>query len=149
MASVFLDTSAVVRRYARSEPGAAQVRAICDPSNGNTIFVVRITSVEVASAFGRRARESELTGTDLIRMWRTFRGHWRRQYQVVPLRQDVCKRAEQLLFIHALRAYDAIQVGCALTITDLYPALQLEFWTADRRQAQVAAAEGLRVQLVG
>ncbi|MGH2532684.1 MAG: type II toxin-antitoxin system VapC family toxin [Thermomicrobiales bacterium] len=148
MATVFLDSSAVVRRYARSEPGAAQVRALCEPAHGNTILVARITSVEVASALSRKAREGEVSSLELNRLWRVFRGHWRRQYQVMPLGADIYRRAEQLLFAHALRAYDAVQIGCVLIAVEQYPDLPLEFWTADQRQAQIAAAEGLPVRLV-
>jgi predicted nucleic acid-binding protein len=149
MATAFLDTSAVVRRYARSEPGAAEVRAFCAPPGGNTILVARVTSVEVASAFSRKSREGQVSEAEFTRLWRVFRGHWRRQYQVVPLDNAVYRRAERLLFAYPLRAYDAVQVGCALSVVDQFPAMPIEFWTADRRQAQVATAEGLSVQLVG
>jgi hypothetical protein len=42
MAAIFLDTSALVRRYDRSEPGAGRVRAICAPAQGHTLLLARV-----------------------------------------------------------------------------------------------------------
>src|SRR5262245_20898629 len=108
MAVIFLDTSALVRRYERSESGASRVRAACAPSHGNTLLVARLASVETASAFARKLRQGAINSADQQRLWRLFRAHWRDQYQVVALTDHVHSRAEQLLFKYPLRAYDAI-----------------------------------------
>ena len=149
MAAIFLDTSALVRRYDQSEPGARSVRAVCAPFRKNDVLVARFVSVEVASALGRKARDRALTAGAVTRMWRTFVGHMRHQYQVVDASDAIYARAEQLLFTHALRASDAVHIGSALIAMGAIPNADLRFWTADRRQAQVAAAEGLTVRLVG
>ena len=49
---------------------------------------------------------------------------------------------------HPLRAADAIQIASALLVAMRMPAAQLHFWTADRRQAAAAQAEGLDVELL-
>jgi predicted nucleic acid-binding protein len=149
MSTIFLDTSALVRRYDRSEPGAASVRAICAPSRGHDLLIARFATVDVASALGRKARDGALTARQVARTWRTFQGHLHGQYQVVDLSDAVYARAERLLVAHALRAADAVHVGCALVAAGTLPPLVIEFWTADRRRAQVAAAEGLSVRSVG
>jgi Lipase maturation factor len=60
MAAIFLDTSALLRRYDRSEPGASRVRAICAPARGHTLLLARVASVEVASALTRKSRAGAL-----------------------------------------------------------------------------------------
>ena len=82
-------------------------------------------------------------------MWRTFLGHLRHQYQVIDASDAIYDRAERLLFKHQLRASDAVHIGSALITAGTIPSADLRFWTADRRQAQVAADEGLTVRLVG
>jgi predicted nucleic acid-binding protein len=149
MATIFLDSSALVRRYARSEPGAVTVRAICAPRRGHTILIARIASVEVASAFSRKVREGAQTASERARLWRLFQQHQYQQYQITPLSDDVLAVARRLVFTHPLRAYDAVHLACALDVAGRLPSLNIEFWTADRRQAQVATAEGLAVRLVG
>ena len=148
MATIFLDTSALIRRYDASEPGARRVRAICAPSPERTLLVARLTSVEVASALARRIRDGALLPVHQDQLWRLFRAHWRDQYHVVALTEEVYTSAEQLLFGHPLRACDALHIGCALVAAAKLPELPLQFWTADRRQAQAARAEGLAVELV-
>jgi predicted nucleic acid-binding protein len=148
MAVIFLDTSALVRRYDRAEAGASRVRAACAPSQGNTLLVARLASVETASAFARKVRQGAFSAADQRRLWRLFRAHWRDQYQVVALTDHVHSRAEQLLFRYPLRAYDALHLGCALTVVAQLSSSAPEFWTGDRQQAQAAGREGLAVQLV-
>lgn len=148
MATIFLDTSALVRRCDRSEPGAVRVRAACAPTRGHTLLLARLASVELASALGRKVRAGTLTVADRTRRWRLFQAHRRDQYQVVPLTEDVYARAERMLFQYTLRAFDAVHVGCALVVATRLPRIGLQFWTADRQQAQTAGSEGLSVQLI-
>jgi uncharacterized protein len=148
MAAIFLDTSALVRRYDRSEPGVARVRAICAPARGHTLLLARIASVEVASALAGKVRVGALAEADRDRLWRLFRAHWRDQYQVVAMTEDAYAQAERVLFRSPLRTLDALHVGCALVVAARLPRLGLEFWTADEQQARAARAQGLGVELV-
>lgn len=148
MAAIFLDTSALVRRYDKSEPGGARVRSICTPAAGHSLLLARLTSVEVASAFSRKVRDGTIHPADQTRLWQLFRAHWRDQYQVLAMTEDIYVLAERILFRSPLRAFDALQLGCALVVAAQVPHLALEFWTADRQQAQAARAEGLAVELV-
>ena len=148
MAAIFLDTSALVRRYDRSEPRASRVREICAPARGHTLLLARVASVEVASAFARKARDGTLRVADRNRLWRLFRVHWRDQYQVVAMTDDAYAHAERLLFRGRLRALDAIHIGCALVVAARLQQIGVEFWTADKQQAQAARSAGLTVELV-
>lgn len=148
MGALFLDTSAIVRRYDASEVGATRVRRACAPSSGHTIYVARLASVEVASALARKEREGTVSVAQRIRLWQLFRSHWRAQYQVVALPDAALDEGEQLLFRHSLRAYDAVHLAAALIVARAAPSLHLEFWTADRQQAAAARVEKLPVTLL-
>lgn len=148
MAVIFLDTSALVRRYDRMEPGSSRVRAICAPTEGNTLLLARIASVEVASAFTRKVRDRTIRAADRTRLWRLFRAHWRDQYRVVSLTEDAYANAERLLFRSPIRALDALHVGCALAVAARLPDIHLEFWTADRQQADAVRSQQLTVELL-
>ena len=148
MAAIFLDTSALVRRYDRSEPGASRVKAICAPARGHALLLARVASVEVASALARKSRDGTLGVAERTRLWRLFRAHWRDQYQVVAMTEDAYAHAERVLFRSPLRALDALHVGCALVVAAQLPQIGLQFWTADEQQARAADAEGLAVEVV-
>jgi hypothetical protein len=55
VSTFFLDTSALVKRYAL-EIGTDWVASICDPASGHTVLVAEITLVEVAAALAAKAR---------------------------------------------------------------------------------------------
>lgn len=148
MAAVFLDTSALVRRYDRQEPGSSRVRAVCAPTHGHTLVLARIAPVEVASAFARKARERTITTRDRTRLWRLFRTHLRDQYQVVGITEDAYVHAERLLFRASIRTLDALHIGCALVFAARLPNVELELWTADRQQAEAARSQRLKVELI-
>jgi len=148
VAALFLDASAVAKRYITAEAHTRRVQRACAPSTGHVLIVARHTSVEVASALARRTREGVLLPRHRERLWQSFTRHWAGQYQVVPASEQVFQAAEALVFKHALRAADALQVASALFVATHDPAAQLRFWTADRRQAAAAQAEGLDVELL-
>lgn len=143
-------TEALVRRYDTDEPGAARVQALCRPDQGNTLLTLDLTPVEVASAFARKVREQRFDERRRDALWRQFVAHRRRQYQTVRLVAWVHSRAQQLLFAHPLRAYDALQLAAALHIAGTVPqsAMDLRFCTADPAQATAANDEGLAVDLI-
>jgi uncharacterized protein len=148
VAAIFLDPSALVRRYDRSEAGSALVRAACSQSRGNVLIIARHATVEVASALARKRRDGIHDPRAVAKLWRTFQAHVRDQYRVIEVTDMVYSQAERLVFAHALRAFDAVHVGCALVIAVESPHTPVQFWTADRRQAGAASAEGLDVRLV-
>lgn len=145
MTAYFLDSSAVIKRYA-PEVGTAWVRALTLPSAGNTILVAQMTQAEVISGVRRRVRE----GTIAPRVARAIRllldRHMRREYLVTELTAPIVHRAEDLLEQHPLRAYDALQLASAFDSNTRLVAAgvgPLIFVAADTRLLAAAAAEGL------
>ena len=63
MAAYFLDSSALVKRYA-AETGSAWVENLTDPRSGNRIYVAAITHVEVIAAIARKKKGLLLSATD-------------------------------------------------------------------------------------
>jgi predicted nucleic acid-binding protein len=146
-----VDTSALVRRYDTTEPGADRVSTLLDTRSNNVIYIAELTPVEMASALNRKLREGRLNLSQRDRHWRGFRLHCREQYRVIALDPVIESLAEQLVFAHPLRAYDAIQLASALRARQSLPggAPDFGFITGDRTQARAAAAEGLAVELIG
>ena len=146
---IFFDTSALVRRYHHIEPGAQAVRRLCLRANQNDLVILNITSIEVASAFNRALREGRIDIEHRDRLWRLFLAHRRVQYRVVQFDARIARRAQQLLFSHPIRAYDAVQIAGALQVVHtLASGVELRFCTADRAQARAAGAEGLSIEFI-
>jgi predicted nucleic acid-binding protein len=114
------------------------------------LVIAALTSVECASAFNRKLREGRFSARQLRQAWRLFQVHRRAQYRVVMLDEHAHRQAERLLFTYPLRAYDALQVTCALATARLLVGLvaDFRFCTSDRAQAAAATSEGLQVELV-
>ena len=146
MANVFLDTSALLRRYYTNEPGANRVRMICAPSQGHTLLISRLAHVELASGLSRRVRDRTLPARERDRRWSAFEDDLRIQYGVVHLTEAICFTAQRLVTAYPLGALDAIQLASALAVRERLRGLA--FWTADDQQAAAARRERLAVEQV-
>ena len=145
MTVYFLDSSALIKRYV-TEIGSGWVQSLTSPASESTLIVVRITWVEVCSAFARLLRESALAATDVNIVVRAFLYDWETQYQVVELDDSVANSAGRLLFKHPLRAYDSVQLAAALKLQPAFSqstAVTYTFIAADNRLLRAAGAEGL------
>lgn len=149
MGQYFLDTSALVKRYINDEPGHAWVSALCDPGAGNILLIAEATLVEVVATFCRMGRSAppRLAVAQRDALIALFRQHDTQQgYYVVPVDRALYTRAGDLCAAHPLRAYDAVQLACALTARD--DALRAgvagpTFVCADTALLSMAAAEGM------
>jgi predicted nucleic acid-binding protein len=75
--------------------------------------------------------------------------HARLEYVVLGLTQQVVRRAEDLLTVHPLRTYDAVQLAPALESNTRLVAAglsPLRFVSADPHLLVAAAAEGLMTE---
>jgi hypothetical protein len=75
--------------------------------------------------------------------------HFTRRYQVIQITRAVVTQAGMVLERHALRAYDAVQLACALTVRRLLHQYGLTpplFVAADDVLLAAAAAEGFAVE---
>ena len=98
-----------------------------------------ISGVELPAALWRRAREGDLSEA-------------RAKVIVKQVMADlsemiVVDMARQLVERHPLRAYDAVQLACALLLAER-AATSVTFICADHRLCDVAAAEQLRIMKI-
>lgn len=148
MAGYFFDTSAVVKRYV-SERGSAWVNVLTNPAARNSIYIVRITAVEVASAVARRARGGSFSAADgsLFLVW--FRQDYAHQYRLSGVTPTLIAEAMDLAEAHGLRGYDAVQLAAGLRANAQRRARGisgLTFVSADVALLAAATAEGLAVE---
>ncbi len=74
-----MDTSALVKRYI-AEIGSKWDETLTDPIADNQIIVVRLTQVEVVSAFYRLQREGRIDSNDVAVVLKAFQHDWKMQY---------------------------------------------------------------------
>jgi predicted nucleic acid-binding protein len=147
VAVYYLDTSALVKRYA-VETGTAWVVFLTSPTAGHEIATVRVSGPELIAAVARKVRSGQLAPADAERARAAFRADWQAQYLIVEVTAAVAERAMDLAWRHGLRGYDALHLAAALELQDVRRSLglpALTFVSADRDQLQAASAEGLPV----
>lgn len=147
MAAYYLDTSALVKRYAR-ERGTAWITALTTPTAGHELYTLRLTGPEMIAALERKARTGQITRADAQRVMTTFRLDWQAQYQSVEVTAAVADRSMDLAQQHGRRGFDATHLSAALAIHTLRVSLRrspLVFISADTAQLQAAATEGLAI----
>jgi predicted nucleic acid-binding protein len=116
MATYYLDSSAVVKRYV-AEVGSDWVRAICHDVQ-STLFLSELDLVEVSSAFARRCRGGDITDEDRRSYLDLFIHDCAHHYHLIPIERPTIERAVDLAQQHYLRGYDAVQLASALTVND-------------------------------
>lgn len=148
MASYFLDTSALAKRYV-DELGSDWIRILTAPAAENALLTARITMVEMYSALARRKREGSVSTDACESAAHAFSAHSASDYRFIELDSNMVLRARDLLDRYTLRAYDSVQLASALAANQalvdrgLPP---LVFVSADERLLQIAVAEGLNVE---
>jgi predicted nucleic acid-binding protein len=130
--TLFVDTSALVRRYVR------------DRHRPMVIDAMRADDRWCASALARTETQLALHRTAVspgqqTALWRALRDDWE-AFWVVPLDDRCLARAVELGATYGLRIVDAVHVAAA----DRLPR-PVRFLTFDRRQIPAAASLGLEV----
>ena len=115
MAAYFLDSSALVKRYA-ADTGSAWVENLTDPRSGNRIYVAAITHVEVVAAIARKKKGLLLSAVAAAIAIARFENDLQTDLRVFDLTPNVITMAARLAEKHALRGYDAVQLAVALEI---------------------------------
>lgn len=145
MTVYFLDSSAIAKRYI-SEIGSPWIQQITNPTRNHGLVLVRITWVEVLSAFARRQREGGLDSATVSQIKTVFQTHFIQQYRILEVDRTLTDRAGDLITQQPLRAYDAIQLAAALRLKSTLNQAQLPdpiFLTSDQRLLTIAQATGL------
>jgi len=141
----FLDTSAIVKRYC-PELGQSWVQNLCDPVQGHDLFISQAALVEVVTAFCRKTYLRDISITQRDRLIDAFRTDCESSYTIESVTDAIYTAAGNLCRMHNLRAYDAVQLSCALNIHKKSLAKQEPspiFVCADKRLVEFACAEGL------
>jgi predicted nucleic acid-binding protein len=136
----YFDTSALVKRYI-DEPGRRQILRLLRRSECVTSVVLPI---ELRSGLRRRVAEGAIDAARLpaiLRHVAVDRPYW----TLVEVGVDVLAGAEALVATHPIRALDAIHVASAQVFAARLTMPGLTFVSADKRQAETAAAVGLAV----
>lgn len=148
MAVFFFDTSALIKRHV-NESGSVWVRSLTKAKAGHTIFIARITAVEVFAAITRRQRGRSLSAAQAGAILGHFRRHLTQRYTLVEVTPPLLADAMLSARSHGLRAFDAVQLVAAHEANRIYRAAGLAPVTlisADRDLNTAAAAEGLAVE---
>ena len=143
MATYFLDTSALVKRYV-AETGSAWICELTDPTKGNEIVVAKLCGPEAISAFVRKSPPVPNLSVVLA----DFRFDFRKQYHRAALTNAVIATAMQLAESHRLRGYDAVQLATAVELHKARDAASLPpltFVSADDALNAAALRESLVV----
>jgi predicted nucleic acid-binding protein len=147
MGAYFLDTSALVKRYA-AEVGTVWVTSLIAPSAGNLILVARITGVETVAAITRKRKGNLLSPTAAAMALTAFRKELSGLFLIVEVTAALLTAATDVAEKHALRGYDAVQLAATLEASAERRRLNLTPLTlvaADKELLAAAAAEGLTV----
>ncbi len=148
MATYFLDTSAIIKRYI-SEQGQAWILSLCNPAQSHELYISQAALIEVVAAICRRAREQSISIAERDRLITVFRQDSKESYNIWPVTTDLHHAAGDLCRSHRLRAYDAVQLACVLALrqyTSTNQAPEPFFVCADTDLLDVAGVEGLQVE---
>jgi predicted nucleic acid-binding protein len=107
---LYLDTSAVVKRYFKEQGSDQVAEAIAQTSILGTSIICR---AEVAAAFAKAVRMGILTKDEAFTHLQTFRKDWP-DYLRLELTETAVSRADTLAWEHDLRGYDSVRLACAL-----------------------------------
>ena len=146
---VYLDSSAIVKRYVR-EPGSDVIRrTYLRAYSGDVVLSCSAWNVgEVLGALDRARRLGRLSEKAYSTARRRFLLEVRRMSRlgamlVVPVRVRILARAWRLVEEHHIYVADALQVATAEYVR------ASQFMTGDGRLHDVAAKEGLNSVLLG
>jgi len=148
MATYFLDSSAIVKRYF-PEQGHSFILSLCDPAQRHDLYISQVALVEVVAAMCRREKEQSITSTERDMLIHLFREDSRDRYNIWPVTTDTYTAAGDLCRLHRLRAYDAVQLACTIALRDhaaINYVLEPIFVCADHNLLDIASVEGLRIE---
>jgi len=138
--TVFLDSSALVKRYA-DEAESDLVRAVTEP-----VIASGLAAVEVPAALWRKHRIGDISAADAQVLCRRFLTDVSASASgsdavLIEVGKDILRSAIDLVARHPLRAYDAVQLASALAAIRLTG--RCPFGCFDAQLSRAAAAEGL------
>jgi len=141
---LYFDSSALVKRYA-NESGTEFVLMICQKED-TTIAISDVTIAELGATFARKLREGNMTENEYKLILDIFLNDYSNRYFKVPISFKVLILAIRLAKKNSLRAYDAIQLACAIKVRSEIEAkenmVEIAFVVADKTLEKAAQVEG-------
>ena len=148
MAIYLLDSSAVVKRYVK-ETGTSWLSGLFNPTNKNSLVLVRVAGVEVVSAITRKSRGGGLSSSQAALALLHFEAEFGSlaRFSLIEVDATLISRAMELATRHGLRGYDAVQLAGALELFGVCQAtgVLMSLVSADTTLNTAAVVEGLRV----
>lgn len=141
MTLLYLDTSALFKRYVEEdEPEMVLARIADAPIVGTAL----ITRVEVAAALAKAVRDDRMEPAEAHDAEGDFLDDWD-DFTRVGLTDDLAAHAGDLAWRHGLRGYDAAQLAAALAWREATEDAEDEivFACFDNHLRRAATAEGL------
>ena len=140
MTLLYLDTSALFKRYVEEAESEALLGRIEDAPVVGTALITR---VEVA-ALAKAVRDDRMPSAEAREAESDFLDDWA-DFTRIGLTDDVAARAGRLAWKHDLRGYDAAQLAAALAWREATEEAedQVVFACFDNDLRRAAAAEGL------
>lgn len=145
VSTIYLDTSALVKRYI-TEAGSDWIKVLLDGDPAPTSLTSHLTVIEGVCTLARRQREGLLSPQDYLQVLTALDYDFQHRYDVIAVEPVVIDTARQMAERNPLRAYDAVQLASAWLANErLVQAAQrpLTFVSADDRLLAIAQAEGL------
>jgi len=144
----FLDTSAVVKRYA-PERGSRWIKGLIENPE-NSVAIVQICIVEVAAALARKVRTGGISRNSCQKALTRFLADMDMgDYEITKLDDEVVSFAVGLTQRHPLRSYDAVHLAAALVLNRALLEVELSpliFVAADNMLCKAAEKEKLAVE---
>lgn len=141
MASIYLDTSALIKLYIEEE-GTARVLGVTEDADVHDVVILDIAAVESRSAIRRRERNSDIPGAEAHRILGRMERDVSSFFLVQPSSSAVLEEASRLVDRHALRALDALQLAGSLVFQRGAPG-PVTFVCADTPLCRAAEGEQL------
>jgi predicted nucleic acid-binding protein len=106
---LYLDTSALVKRYVRESFSTEVVELI---TQADVVGSIILAHVEMAATLTKAARQNWIKQNEAEIAWQDFLEHWN-SYTRLPVTAVTLNRASQLAWENGLRGYDAMHFASA------------------------------------
>lgn len=116
MATYFLDTSAIVKRYIL-EQGQSLLLDICDPEKGHDLYISQAAIVEVVATFCRKKREKIVTADQRDELINLFREDAGEEYGIKAVTTALYIL---LLVIYVVFINYVLMMQCSLRVYSIY-----------------------------
>jgi len=135
---IYLDTSALVKRYVREKGSDRIEKALL---SSDMVSTSKLAFPELLSSLARKRRSHDLAEKSFRIAMNRFEEDWR-NFLVVDFHDDLLPIIRTLISKHALRGADAVHLSSALWLTQS-SGLPLVFCASDAQLIAAADAESL------